>query len=129
MAIKPDRLPFTRLVSEYGPIQWALLDSFGTCSHAGFYKKKWAAEAGFGEEKGDRIWEQKSYECLTHEANVFKGTTRDKVIELGLATGKQVDELTSIWAQWVEIPEHEATRECIDMLCFKSGGANSQTCA
>lgn len=122
VAVKPDRLPFTRLISEYGPIQWGVLDSFGTCSHAGFYKKKWALEAGFGEDNGERIWEQKSNEYLTHKVNLLKDSpVRDKAIELGLATEQQIDELTGIWDQWAQLPEHEVTREFMDMLCFKAG--------
>ncbi|KAJ4396044.1 hypothetical protein N0V93_000260 [Gnomoniopsis smithogilvyi] len=129
VAVKPDRPPFTRLVSEYGPLQWSVLDSFGTCSHAGLYKKQWAVEAGFGQEHGEQIWEQKSYEYLTHKSNLLKGSpVRDKAIELGLATEQQIDELTSIWDEWAQLPEHEVTRECVDMLCFKAGGPNREVC-
>lgn len=127
IGVKPDRPPFTRLVSEYGPIQWGLLDAFGTCSHAGFYKREWALEAGFGDESGGRIWEQKSYEHSTHQSNMFKGPgiLRDKAIQMGFATDQQLDDLTGIWDQWSKLSEHEITRECVDMLCFKAGGTSS----
>lgn len=122
VAVKPNELPFTRLISEYGPIQWAVLDSFGTCSHAGFYKKNWAVEAGFREENGERIWEQTSNEYLTRQSNLLKdGPVRDKAIELGIATQQKIDELTDIWEHWAQVPGHEITRECIDMLLFKAG--------
>lgn len=122
VAVKPDVPPFTRLISEYGPIQWSVLDSFGTSSHAGFYKKEWATEAGFREENGERIWEQKSNEYLTRQSNLLKDSpVRDKAIELGLATEQQIDELTGIWEQWAQVPGHVVTRECVDMLCFKAG--------
>lgn len=130
VAVKPDRSPFTRLVSEYGPIQWSVLDSYGTCSHAGLYKRQWAVEAGFGgEDNGGVIWEQKSYESLTHSSNLLKGPKlRNKAIELGVATEQQIEELTSIWDQWAQLPGHEVTRECMDMLCFKDGGSNGEVC-
>lgn len=120
VSIKPDIEPFTRLLSEFDPAKLKFIYAIGSSAQAGMHKRTWAVEAGFGEEDGGRIWEQKSYEAITVAGmNIFTGVSRDRAVELGIATQEQIEEWTGIWNQWAKLDEREALREFVDTLCFK----------
>lgn len=126
MSIKPDREPFKRLLTEWAPAHGRFLDKVGSCARAGLHKKAWALEAGFGEEHGGRIWEKKSIEVLRPDGVNLLAISRDKALELGIATAEQIDAWTGIWKQWAKLDEREALREFVDTLCFKPGGSSEK---
>ncbi|CAN8105815.1 unnamed protein product [Discula destructiva] len=127
VAVKPERPPFTRLLTEFEPVVMRFIDSIGSCYQAGLYKRAWAVEAGFGEQAGGRILELKSYERTKDQMNLFRYAVGDKVVEMGLASAEQVKEWKSIWDEWDKIDEREAVREFVDMLCFKAGEGSSSS--
>lgn len=121
IAIQPNRLPYTRLVTEYSAKSMKFLDLSGSWSDAGLRKEAWAREAGFGEADGGRIWSQVSLEKHGRKWFLFGtgGTMYDKAIELGLFTREELEEWREIWDAWEREEDRELTKEMVDMLCWK----------
>lgn len=125
ISLKPENEDTKRLLAECSPAKMKFIDAAGSCFQAGLHKRAWAVEAGFGEENGGRIWEQKSYEDVPLEGlNLFTGAARDGAVKLGVATYEQIDEWTRLWNDWAKLPEKEALREFVDTLCFKPDGSS-----